>query len=143
MVVMKKILGLLVLVLTLTFVGCGGDSKERPSEGVNVEGEWQLVDIILNTKSATIGGETVSVYVSFAKGGSFKLWQQLGEGRYRSYTGTWVLTEDTLGGTYSDGKPWGSTYTVSVDGDELTMETAAETFTYSRCVIPDSIKSQD
>ena len=73
---------------------------------------------------------------------TFDLWQKLGEGRHRKYSGTWTLTETTLTGKYSDGKEWGSAYEVSLDEGNLIMtetKTGTETYTYKSCVIPSGL----
>ena len=51
-----------------------------------------------------------------------------------------------LGGVYSDGKPFGSTYDIAFDesGNTLTLTSAtgvAETGVYVRAAIPDEVKN--
>lgn len=54
---------------------------------------------------------------------------------------------DVLGGVYSDGKPFGSTYDIAFDesGNTLTLTSAtgvAETGVYVRAAIPDEVKTE-
>lgn len=134
---MKRIAIILSFVLLLC--GCKGDKKSGP---VDITGEWRLSDLTL-TKSVQIGSEDVDIYISFAEGKTFELWQLLGAGRYEYFSGTWELSGETLTGKYSDGSPLGNIYKVSVDGDILTMEAtqnSSDIYIYSRTTIPDDIK---
>ena len=126
--------------LLLTLAACRKDPEPQPS--ADITGEWQLSSIA--TKAASLGGQSVDVYVSFTSDGKFELYQQLGQGWYTYFSGSWKLSEGILSGSYSDGKPWGSQYNVSVDGDKMTLVTAGggETDTYTRTTIPDSVKNR-
>lgn len=138
---MKRLVICLTAIL-FALVSCGEKDSSKKSSKTNVEGQWQLMDALFSTKSAVIGDETITVYIEFVKDGSFSMWQQLGEGRFHTYTGTWSLSDNILTGKYSDGKSWGSGYSVSIDGDKLTMESlpdASDVFVYSRCTIPSTL----
>ena len=104
-------------------------------------GEWQLKSI---ATKATLGGQTVEVYLSFETGGTFTLYQMLGQGRYHSYKGTWALADGILTGTYSTGKAWGSTYTVDITDSTLTLTSSigGEVDTYAKTTIPENIKKE-
>lgn len=118
---------------------CSGSKDKKP---VTVVGQWELMDI-METKSVQIGSEKVEIYIDFKADKTFNLWQKLGAGRHRNYTGTWELTGTTLTGKYSDGKAWGATYEVSMESGNLHMaETKqnAQTYVYKPCTIPSDLK---
>lgn len=108
--------------------------NNKVQTGSLLEGEWHY------------SSEQCDIYVSFASTGSFELFQKLGEGRHYLYCGTWSLEGDTLGGVYNDGTPWGSSYTVSFDGDNTMTLTAtngsSESNTYTRTTIPEEVRSE-
>ena len=130
---MKKMLYVLLALFALA--GC----KEKEKKVLDITGDWQLKTV---TVKATYGHETVDVYLRFAADQSFELYQMLGTGRYRVYTGKWTLTENVLTGSYSDGKKWGASYEVEVDGDTMTLTSVSEkpeTDTYRRTTIPQDV----
>lgn len=137
---MKRVI-LYIFAAVSFFVLSGCTEKEKP---LNIEGEWRLSTV--ETK-VTVGSETVDVYLSFVDDGLFIVYQMVGSGRYRRYSGNWTLTGNRLTGKYSDGKPWGASYDVEVDGDNLVLNclsssgTVVETDTYRRASIPDSVIS--
>lgn len=115
-----------------------GEKEKKP---LDITGEWALQSI--STKSVQIGSVKVDVYVSFTTDGGFELYQKVGDGRYRKFNGNWSLIEDQLSGSYSDGKPWGSTYTVSMDADKLIMLSSSSTpeeSVYTKTSIPSDVK---
>ena len=84
----------------------------------------------------------VDIYVEFKAEGDFALYQQLGEGRYRKYTGSWTCEGNVLSGVYTDGTPWGSTYRLELNADTLTMTAlngSDEAMTYAKQSIPDEV----
>ena len=118
-------------------VSCG-KKAEKP---MDITGEWNLTRV--ETKATTIGDQSVDVYVSFATDKSFVIYQMLGTGRYRKFSGTWTLTDKTLSGKYSDGSQWGSTYEVEIAEDVMTLSSASgEESTYKKSTIPASVKSE-
>ena len=127
---------LLELVALTAFVACGGEKDEMP---IDITGDWNLVNI--QTKSATLGGQTVDVYILFSSDKSFTLYQMIGQGRYHKYSGTWSMTGATLTGKYSDGKQWGSSYEVErLSSGEITLTSASgEVDTYRKATIPSSV----
>lgn len=137
----KSILLSVVLPIVLLIAGCG---KEEKRESFDITGEWRLSAV--ETK-ASIGGETVDVYLAFNADKSFMMYQMIGTGRYRKYSGSWALSGNMLTGKYSDGNSWGTTYEVSIDGDALTLTvmndsgSAVETDTYRRTQIPADVVS--
>lgn len=125
------------LAVLAAFTACGGSKEEKP---LDITGEWNLVNV--QTKSATLGDQAVDVYISFSEDKSFTMYQMIGTGRYRKYSGTWILSGTTLSGKYSDGKPWGSSYEVelSSSGTRLTLTSdSGEVDTYQKASIPTDV----
>ena len=137
---MKKFYMIAALaLLCLVTTGCPDDPKDDP---LNIVGEWQLSQI---TTKATIGGQTVDVYIAFNEGGSFEMYQMLGTGRYRKFEGTWTLLEKVLSGSYTGGGTWASSYNVEMDEGRttltLTFLDGSETDTYRKQAIPEDVKN--
>ena len=83
----------------------------------------------------------MSVYVEFASGGSFSLYQKIGDGRYTHFTGSYTYTNDVLSGKYSTGASWGP-YNVTLDATTLKLSTSKEEDTYKKVSsIPSSVTS--
>ncbi|HIR82998.1 MAG TPA: lipocalin family protein [Candidatus Cryptobacteroides pullicola] len=139
---MKKIIITLIVTAAL-IVGAAGCNKNKPDNiGTEMVGQWELTGAEFATRSITVGDEVLTVYIDFQEGGTFRLYQQLGEGRFAYFNGTWAVAGDVVSGRYSDNTPWASEYRVSVDGDTLTMTAesgAADVYVYSRCSIPSGI----
>ncbi len=135
---MKRLLySAIVMALSLAaFTSCG--KKESVPK---VAGDWNIVSV--TTKSALIGSQAVDVYLSFASDGSFTSYQKTGSSaRYVRYSGTWKLTSGILSGEYADGSSWASSYSVSIEGETMTLtssSTPAEVSVYKRAEIPDSV----
>ena len=131
----------LIMAACLLFALAACKKDPEPTPPVDITGEWQLASIA--TKAASLGGQSVDVYVSFTSDGKFELYQQLGQGWYTYYSGSWKLSEGILSGSYADGKAWGSQYNATVEGDKMTLVTAGggETDTYTRTTIPESVKN--
>ena len=128
---------IVALAALVAFTACGGRKEEKP---VDIIGEGDLVNV--QTKAATLGGQTVDVYISFSSDKSFTMYQMLGTGRYHKYSGTYILDGTTLSGKYSDGKQWGSSYEVelSSSGTQLTLTSASgEVDTYKKASIPSDV----
>ncbi|MGM9768636.1 MAG: hypothetical protein ACI3Z0_09275 [Candidatus Cryptobacteroides sp.] len=133
------------IAMAMTLLDIASCSKDKPGKGGtdNLAGDWQLVDVDFGTKSAVIGEQTVTVYLRLMDDGKFELWQQLGQGRYQKFSGSWSCRKGILRGKYSDGNDWGSEYEVSIEGDFLTMTALpdrVDVYSYSRCTIPDSLR---
>lgn len=133
---------LLSVLLAMLFIlaGCKKEEEEKPA-GPSFIGEWELSEIAV--KSITYAGQEVSVYLAFLENGHFELYQMIGQGRYRKYTGTWNLDGTVLTGKYSSKKDWGSSYEVSQNGDKLmlTSSVSGEVDTYKKSMIPENVKS--
>lgn len=127
--IMKRLQILFLVAAALLIMGCKKDS----SATLDITGTWELMDI--KTKAIQIGEETIEVVMTFNADNTFALEQKLGAGRFRSYSGTWQLTDTKLSGKYSDGKAWGAAYEVSLEGDVFTMTpdvAGAESYIYNR-----------
>ena len=125
---MKKYLMMMAMLAVLA--GCHKPDPVVPVK-TDVSGIWELTNV--STK-ASVGSVTVSVYIEFLAGGTFSLYQKIGEGRYTAFTGSWLLgDDDTLSGTYDGGKAWGP-YAASVSGNTLTLVSAGgkEVDTYTK-----------
>ena len=136
--VMIKLKNIVLAFAVLAAAVSRGKKAEKP---LDITGEWNLTRV--ETKATTIGDQTVDVYVSFASDKSFEIYQMLGTGRYRKFSGTWTLTEKTLDGKYSDGTQWGSSYEVEISADVMTLSSASgEVSTYKKSSIPDFVKNE-
>lgn len=147
------------LLVALTLTSCR--EQETPPQPMNIDGTWELISVT-DTRAVAIGDEQVEVYVVFqadepvvtgtrgskeqvhqpvVSTGVFTLYQKLGAGKYRSFDGKWTLTDSTLSGTYSDGKPWGATYEVALedDGSRLWLAAPTETCVYTKSKLPADI----
>ena len=115
-------------------------TDDKPA-GPSCIGEWQLSEVAV--KSVTYAGQEVDVYIAFLENGRFELYQMVGQGRYRKFTGTWNLDGTVLSGKYASKKDWGSSYEVTQNGDnlELTSSVSGEVDTYKKTTIPESVKS--
>lgn len=133
---MKTYIYLFTLCAVLAFVGCGKENDApKVDNATKVVGEWHCAP----------EGYDVDVYVEFAATGEFDEYQRLGEGRYRHYEGTWSVAKDVLSGVYADGTEWGSSYTLSFDGDTMTLTAnneSAETIIYTKTAIPAEVKDE-
>ena len=108
----------------------GGNKKTLTEK---LYGEW-------HSTSLTVNGD---VYISFTEAKTFELYQQIGEGAYRLYRGTWNLEEDILTGKYNDGENWASAYSITIEDNKLTMTSktdAEEVMTYVAETVPENVK---
>lgn len=131
MVVMKKLLFMLAALMLITVTGCKKENKKVDYKTAIV-GEWHCAPADMDA----------DIYVEFEKEGTFALYQQVGEGRYRKYTGSWTNAENILSGTYTDGTPWGSTYQMAFEADTMTLTAlngSEEVMTYVKQSIPDEV----
>jgi hypothetical protein len=125
--IMKKIIVKIFALLSLVaaFVGCQKD--ETNPELAKVTGQWHY-------NNGQTGATLVDVYLVFNADNSFELYQKLGEGAYRKYTGTFAIENNLLSGKYSDGTPWAAAYTVKNDGGFLYLTSNVVTEHMMRCV---------
>lgn len=92
-------------------------------------GDWHCT-------SASIDAE---IYVTFTADKTFVLYQQIGEGAFRVYNGTYALSAIPdgsayiLSGEYNDGTAWGTSYELnSEDTNRFTLTGEDITETYDR-----------
>lgn len=129
----KTILYIALCVATLlSLAAC--KKSEKP---LDITGEWNLTKV--ETKSATIGSEKVDVYISFMADKTFTMYQMIGAGRYKMFSGTWSLSGTTLSGKYSGGVSWDSSYEVALSGSTMTLTSGSEIDTFTKTTIPDQV----
>ncbi len=133
---MKNTLYYIILIgMVMLMSGCKDKEDVIPvNTAPSIIGDWHYTDDELQA----------DIYVAFNSTGAFDLYQKIGEGRHRKYTGNWSMEGNVLSGSYSDDTAWGSSYNVTFDGDSKMILTATEdsreSYTYSRESIPDEIR---
>ena len=136
---MKKFISNLIFA---TFVALGLASCSKTDKNLEkLSGEWYW--------QGTEAGVELEVYVAFEKDNTFDLFQKIGDGAYRVYSGTYTLTPGAdglyiLSGEYSDGTPWGAEYAVLSSSNDTMVLTAGDvTETYTRVTggIPEDVKN--
>lgn len=130
---MKRIvLSSFVALTVILTIGCR--KEEAPDYSSKIVGEWKCSPEEFDAE----------IYVCFEKGGTFELFQKIGEGRHRRYSGTWVMNGRTLSGFYSEGTEWGSTYIVDfIDVNTITLTAqngSEEVFTYFKESVPSDVR---
>ena len=127
---MKRLLYMLAAIM---FIATGCNKEENKIDyKTAILGEWLYA-------ADDMG---VSIYVEFEAEGAFSLYQQLGEGRYRKYTGNWSCEGNILSGAYADGTPWGSSYQMGINAGTMTLTAlngSNEVMTYVKQSIPDEV----
>ena len=146
---MKRIIYFIFAAMLL--ISCGGDKNEgggttepTPGPGTDPEPEVTLADLICREWHSTSLPIDADIYIDLKNDFKFELYQQIGEGAYRLYRGTWNVEEDILMGKYNDGESWAASYTVSLDGNKMTLTSkndAAEVSKYEAKSIPENVKS--
>lgn len=104
------------------------------------EKELTLAEKLVGDWHCTATSTDAEIYVTFTAEKTFTLWQQIGEGAFRVYNGTYEFTPqegtDTqaiLSGSYNDGTPWGTSYQVSgMDAEVMTLTAEGITETYDK-----------
>lgn len=122
---------MLAVAAVLAFASC---VKSEDAVVKELAGDWYYETVEADTP--------VQVYVSFAKDMTFELYQKVGEGAFRKYTGTYTFDGTLLDGVYSDKAPWKEAKTVTIDGDSLTAVgvKTGETITYVRKLVPATVR---
>ena len=121
--------------------GCGkeGGSAEFPEGSGPVAGQWHMVSW------NSISGGQADVYISFDEDGTFDLYQRVYTVYYEHYDGTYTQDGAQVDGTYSDGTPWGCSYTARFPEDRsrmtLTPSDGSGDSVYEAVQIPDEILS--
>ena len=131
---MKK---LLYIFAALMLIASCGKNEEGKKPEINLEeqivGQW-------HSTSISVDGD---IYIEFDQARTFELYQQIGEGAYRLYRGTWNLEGDLLTGKYNDGEDWAAAYNVAIADNVLTMTSnndAAEVSVYEKSEVPAEVK---
>lgn len=122
---------MLAVAAVLAFASC---VKSEDAVVKELAGDWYYETVEADTP--------VQVYVSFAKDMTFELYQKVGEGAFRKYSGTYTFDGTLLDGVYSDKAPWKEAKTVTIDGDSLTSVgvKTGETITYVRKLVPATVR---
>lgn len=122
---------MLAVAAVLAFASC---VKSEDSIIKELAGDWYYETVEADTP--------VQVYVSFAKDMTFELYQKVGDGAFRKYTGTYTFDGTLLDGVYSDKAPWKEAKSVTIDGDSLTVVgvRTGETITYVRKLVPATVR---
>lgn len=122
---------MLAVAAVLAFASC---VKSEDAVVKELAGDWYYETVEADTP--------VQVYVSFAKDMTFELYQKVGEGAFRKYSGTYTFDGTLLDGLYSDKAPWKEAKTVTIDGDSLTAVgvKTGETITYVRKLVPATVR---
>ena len=122
---------MLAVAAVLAFASC---VKSEDAVVKELAGDWYYETVEADTP--------VQVYVSFAKDMTFELYQKVGDGAFRKYTGTYTFDGILLDGVYSDKAPWKEAKTVTIDGDSLTAVgvKTGETITYVRKLVPATVR---
>ena len=120
----------------MLIASCGKNEEGKKPE-INLEelivGQW-------HSTSISVDGD---IYIEFDQAKTFELYQQIGEGAYRLYRGTWNLEGDLLTGKYNDGEDWAAAYNVAIADNVLTMTStndAAEVSVYEKSEVPAEVK---
>ena len=133
---MKRLIYIFVALLLVVTPGCKKNGSEATT-ATKLVGQWHCIAEELNV------AEDIDVYVEFMADKSFNLYQKIGQGRHRHFTGTWSVSGDVLSGLYADGSEWGSSYTVEFSGMDAMKLTAKngskEVMTYTRETIPTEV----
>ena len=131
---MKK---LLYIFAALMLIASCGKNEEGKKPEINLEeqivGQW-------HSTSISVDGD---IYIEFDQAKTFELYQQIGEGAYRLYRGTWNVEGDLLTGKYNDGEDWAAAYNVAIADNVLTMTSnndAAEVSVYEKSEVPAEVK---
>ena len=113
------------------------------------EKEKTLADKLIGDWHCTSASTDAEIYATFTAEKTFVLYQQIGEGAFRVYNGTYEFTaqqsgdiQAVLSGKYNDGKAWGADYQVSGMSEKamtLTAEGVAETYEKIEGGIPEEV----
>lgn len=104
-------------------------------------GQWMLTSW---TGDQSLAGK---VYIELKDDNTCDIYQNVNVTGYAKFSGTYAVTERgggvrELSGSYSDGKPWGDSYTFTATADKLTLTGVGTGYVsvYDRTTIPDHVK---
>lgn len=104
-------------------------------------GEWKLASW---TGDQSLAGK---VYIELKGDNTCDIYQNVNVTGFAKFSGTYVVAErgggvTELSGSYSDGKPWGDSYTFTATADKLTLTGVGTGYVsvYDRTTIPDYVK---
>ena len=118
-----------------TFVALGLASCSKTDKNLQkLSGEWYW--------EGTEAEVSLEVYLAFRTDNTFDLFQKIGEGAFRHYSGTYTYDGKILSGVYSDKTAWRYSYEAQVNGDNLTLNYVGEekSLTYTRKSIPFTVR---
>lgn len=128
--IMKRIA--YIIIAALAVISCGKNEDTQTLEQ-SLCNEW-------HSTSLTIQAD---IYLDFNSDKTFEMFQQIGQGAYRLYRGTWKLDGDVLSGKYNDGESWAAKYKISVSGNVLKMlaeNCDAEESEFASATIPAKVR---
>lgn len=131
---MKRFLYFAAAVFAVLFMASACNEKDEVQH--RIVGEWKYVD--------EESGNDLDIRVAFNLDSTFDLYQKIGEGAHRYFTGTYTVDRKHVTGMYSDGTPWASEYDVAFVNGNMTMtSTSSEgyTITYIKERIPNEVKN--
>ena len=104
------------ILIALAAVFFAASCEKAPQTSTAIVAEWHLIEM-----TGAQPSDLPSVYIDFKADLTFEIYQKVGEGRYRRYDGTYVVTENVVTGKYSDGEDWGSGYTAAFEEEILVL----------------------
>ena len=132
----RTLLYIAASLMMIAATGCRKDQKPIDCSTCII-GEWCFVP-------EEFDADLTDVHVSFMSDSSFDLYQKIGDGRYRHYSGRWEVDGTTLSGKYASGEAWGSFYELTFTGtDNMTMTAlngSEDVMKYIRQAIPHEVK---
>lgn len=103
----------------------------------DISGTWHLTEW-RGTKPS------FDIYMSIDDAYGVTLWQRFTSREWERYDSTASFTNNTISGTYSDGTPWSTSYSVTIDVDTMTwIDTSDSTdiSVYMRSELPEGISA--
>ena len=131
---MKIIYKVFVALAAVIFVaGCQGMGQKAVDQLV---GEWHY--------QGSENGVPEDIWIAFNPDMTFELYQNVGEGAYRSIAGSYSVdaARKMISGLYEDNYPWRYDYKFEVGSDSLTLSVESDGYSvkYTRKAIPSSVR---
>jgi hypothetical protein len=114
---------------------CNSDQKILEQNIDEIAGIWHY--------TGDEAGQKVDVYLDFyPENTRFDLYQKIGEGAYKHYTGTFTMSlSKVVSGKYDSGIAWAREYAVSRSGNVLKLSSGEYSWDYTSVeVIPEDVK---